>query len=85
MSARPLVQINIPPNFFNPIIEEKLVLEGEVYRDKLRQILLSQERNAALRRGPRNNATRLLAALVYIKLKKYYLNEGTQPGDGRKI
>ena len=48
-----------------------------MYRDKLRQTLLPQERNAALRKEPRNNTTRLLAALVYLKLKKRYLNEGT--------
>ena len=39
-SARPLVQINIPPKFLNPILEEKPFLEGKVYRDKLRQTLL---------------------------------------------
>ena len=77
-SARPLVQVNIPPKFLNPIIEEKLVLEGEEYRNKLREMLLPQERNSSLRKEARNNVTRLLAALVYIKFKKCYLNEGTQ-------
>ena len=77
-SVRPLVQINIPPKILNPTIEEKPVMEDEVYRDKLRQALLPHERNTALRKEPWNNTTRLLAALVYIKLKKCYLNEGTQ-------
>ena len=77
-STRPLVQVNIPPKFLNPIIEDKLALEGKEYRNKLRQMLLPQERNSLLRKEARNNATRLLAALVYIKFKKCYLNKGTQ-------
>ena len=84
-SARPLVQVNILPNFLNPIIEEKPVLEGEEYRNKLRQMLLPQERNSSLRKEARNNATRLLAALVYIKFKKCYLNEGTEPEMAEKF
>ena len=31
-----------------------------------------------LQREPQNSPTRLLAAAVYIKLKKRFLNEGTQ-------
>ena len=41
-------------------------MEDKVYRDKLKQVLLPQKRNTKLKKGPRNNATRLLAALVYI-------------------
>ena len=41
-------------------------------------MLLPQERNAPLRKEAGNSAMRLLAALVYLKFKKHYLNEGTQ-------
>ena len=85
VSTRPLVQVNILPKFFKPIIEVKLVLEGKEYRNKLRQTLLPQERNSSLRKEPRNNATRLLAALIYLKFKKHYLNEGTQGETAEKF
>ena len=84
-STRPLVQINLPPKFLNPILKEKLVMEDKVYRDKLKQVLLLQKRNTALKKEPRNNVTRLLAALVYIRLKKRYLNEGTQAETAEKF
>lgn len=77
-SARPLVQLNIPPKILNPITEEKPALEGDEYRNKLRQMLLPQERKSLLRKEARNSAMRLLAALVYLNFKKCYLNEGTQ-------
>ena len=39
-SVRHLVQINIPPKFLNPILEEKLVMEDKAYQDQLKQVLL---------------------------------------------
>ena len=41
-------------------------------------MLLRQERNAPLRKEARNSTRKLIAALVYLKFKKHYLNEGTQ-------
>ena len=76
-SLRPLVQINIPPKFLNPILEEKPVREDKAYQEKLEQVLLPQQRNTALKKEARNNETSLLAALVYTKLRECYLNEGT--------
>ena len=40
--------------------------------------ILTNENNTKLHKEPKNSPTRLLAAAVYYKLKRRFLNEGTQ-------
>ena len=77
-SMHPLVQLNIPENMLNPV-RDKPPLGQKTHREKLQKVLLPNDRNTRLRRGPKNSATRLLTAAIYFKLKRQFLNEGTQP------
>ena len=77
-SARPLVQINLNEEILDPTHDKSTKSQQEAHEEKIKQDVLPDANNARLNREPANSSTCLLTAAIYIKLKKYLFNEGTQ-------
>lgn len=69
-SAWPLVQLNIPEGMLNSIVDKLPQPESEAHKENLWSVLLPNEKQANLKREPKNSATRLLTAMLYLKIKK---------------
>ena len=77
-SAWPLVQINIDEGMLDPTQDEPAKSSQETHDRKLREAILPDVTNARFSSKPANSTTHLLTAVIYLKLKKYLFNEGTQ-------
>ena len=73
-SAQPMVQLNIPVKMLDPFLDKP----QEKHETKGMEQILLNEKNTRLQKEPKNSSTRLLAAAVYYKLKRRFLNKGTQ-------
>ena len=61
----------------DPVIDRPPPMASEVHRKKVLDIL-PNEKQMGLQKEPQNSLTRLLAAAIYVKLKRRYSNEGMQ-------
>ena len=77
-ACHPMVQLNMPEKFLGPVHDLPPKTTGEALRKKIAVNLLPNGKRAALKREPENNLMRLLTAVLYLKLKKKFLNTGTQ-------
>ena len=77
-AVRPLVQINILDKFLNPTADPKLKSKTEGRKQKFMISLLPNSDTRVKEKEPRNNPTCLLTAVMYLKLKRAFLSEGTQ-------
>ena len=77
-AVRPLVQINVPEKFLNPAADPKLKSSTEERKQKIMMSLLPNSNTKVIQKEPRNNLTCLLMVVMYLKLKRAFLNEGTQ-------
>ena len=77
-SAQPLVQININEETLDPTQDKPVKSRQESHNEKLKQDILPDTNNTTFNREPANSSTGLLTAAIYLKLKKYLFNEGTQ-------
>ena len=77
-SARPLIQINVNEDILDPTRDKLVKSRQEIHDEKIKQDILPDETNSILNKQPANSSTRLLTTAIYIKLKKYLFNEGTQ-------
>ena len=73
----PLVQLNIPEGFLNPIEEKKAKTTKEEKREKVRKTVLPIPDTTCLKHEPRNGLTHILMAAVWLKMSRKYFNEGT--------
>ena len=73
----PLVQLNIPEGFLNPIKDKKVKTTEEEKRDKVRKTVLPIPDATCLKHEPRNGLTHILTAAVWLKMSQKYFNEGT--------
>ena len=73
-----MVQLNIPNKFLGPLYNPPPKMTGEAFREKISANLLPNGKCAVLKREPANNPTRLLTTVIYFKLKRKFLNTGTQ-------
>ena len=73
----PLVQLNIPEGFLNPMEDKKAKTTEEEKRDKVRKTVLPIPDATCLKHEPRNGLTRILTAAVWLKMSQKYFNEGT--------
>ena len=73
----PLVQLNIPEGFLNPVEDKKVKTTEEEKRDKVRKMVLPVPDATCLKHEPRNGLTRILTAVVWLKMSRKYFNEGT--------
>ena len=76
-AVRPLVQLNIPEGFLNPIEDKKALTSEEEKREKVRKTVLPIPDATCLKHEPRNGPTRILTAAVWLKMSQKYFNEGT--------
>ena len=75
--VRPLVQLNIPEGFLNPVEDKRAKTTEEERREKVRKTVLPVPNAPCLAHEPRNGPTRILAAAVWLKMSRKYFNEGT--------
>ena len=75
-SIRPLVQLNIPEGFLNPVEDRRAKTMEEERQEKVRKTVLPIPNAPCLAHEPRNGPTRILAAAVWLKMNRKYFNEG---------
>ena len=73
----PLIQLNIPEGFLNPIEDKKAKTTEEERREKIQKTVLPVPNATCLKHEPQNGLTRILMAAVWLKMSKKYFNEGT--------
>ena len=77
-AIRPLIQINVLEKFLNLTTDPKPKSSTDQRRHKILVNLLPNSDSPAIQKEPQNNPTWLLTAVLYIKLKRNFLNEVTQ-------
>ena len=77
-SAQPLVQINLSDEILDPTRDKPTKPQQEAHEERIKQDILPDTNNTRLKREPANSSTHLLTAAIYVKLRKYLFNEGTQ-------
>ena len=73
----PLVQLNIPEGFLNPIKDRKALTSKEEKREKVKKTVLPIPDATCLKHEPQNSPTHILTAAVWLKMSCKYFNEGT--------
>ena len=63
---------------FGPVHDLPPKTTGEAFRQKISTNLLPNGKHAVLKKEPANDPTRLLTIVIYFKLKRKFLNTGTQ-------
>ena len=76
-AVHPLVQLNIPEGFLNPVEDKKAKTTEEEKREKVRKTVLPIPNTPCLAHEPWNSPTHILTAAVWLKMSKKYFNEGT--------
>ena len=76
-AVQPLVQLNVPEGFLNPLEDRKAPSSEEEKREKVKKTVLPVPDATCLKHEPRNGPTRILTAAVWLKLSRKYFNEGT--------
>ena len=76
--CRPMVQLSIPEKYLSPVCDPVPKSSGQKHLEKIKFKLLPNRKKAILKLEAMNNPTRLLAAVMYYKLKKKFLNTVTQ-------
>ena len=82
-AVRPLVQLNIPEGFLNPIKDKRAKTTEEEKREKVQKTVLPIPNAPCLAHEPQNGPTHILTAAVWLKLSKKYFNEGDSQGGVR--
>ena len=72
----PLVQLNIPEGFLNPVEDKKAKTTEEEKREKVRKTVLPIPNAPCLAHELQNGPTRILTAAVWLKMFKKYFNKG---------
>ena len=72
----PLMQINIPEGFLNPVEDRWLKMMEEERQEKVQKPILPMANAPCLAHEPRNGPTHVLAVAVWLKLNCKYFNEG---------
>ena len=76
-SIHPMVQLNILKKYLKLTKDPKPKTTVATRLEKLWNVLLPNPEGAYFAQEPRQNATRLLPPVVWIKLSRWYLNEGS--------
>ena len=75
--VRPLVQLNIPEGFLNPIKDKKALTSKEEKKEKVKKTVLPIPDATCLKHEPRNSPTHILTVALWLKMSRKYFNEGT--------
>ena len=76
-AVQPLVQLNVPEGFLNPLEDKKAPTSEEEKKEKVKKTVLPVPNATCLKHEPHNGPTRILTAAVWLKLSHKYFNEGT--------
>ena len=74
--VQPLVQLNVPAQYLNPMQDLKAKTAAEITLEKIESTVLPRADAPGIIRSPRNGPTCILAAAVWIKLCQKYFNSG---------
>lgn len=77
-SIRPMIQLNIPERFLEPLRDTEVDMSRDARLKKLENELLPKGNTAALTREPDNGPTRLLCMVLWLKLSQLFMNRGMQ-------
>ena len=75
-AVQPLVQLNVPEGFLNPIEDKKALTSEEEKKEKVKKTVLPIPDATCLKHEPQNGPTRILTTAVWLKLSRKYFNEG---------
>ena len=75
-AVRPLIQINIPEGFLNPVEDKRPKTTEEERWEKVWKMVLPIPNAPCLAHEPKNGPTRIQTAAVWLKLNCKYFNEG---------
>ena len=75
-SISPMVQLDVPERYLKLNKDLKLKTTMATRLEKLYKVLLPNSQGACIPGEPRFNLTRLLAAMVWLKLSRRYINKG---------
>ena len=64
-AVQPLVQLNIPEGFLNPIEDKKALTSEEEKKEKVKKTVLPIPNTTCLKHKPQNGPTRILTAAVW--------------------
>ena len=84
-AIRPLVQINIPEGFLNPVEDRRPKTTEEERWEKVHKMVLPMSNSPCLAHKLKNSPTRILAAAVWLKLNCKYFNEGMAKGSLQQV
>ena len=73
-----MIQIDIPGNFLEPLKDPPTDTSRDTMMKKISNELLPKGKSAALMREPDNRPTRLLCAILWLKLNFLFIKKGTQ-------
>ena len=74
-AVRPLVQLNVPEGFLNPMEDRRAPTLEEEKKEKVNKTVLPIPDATCLKHEPRNGLTRILTTAVWLKLSRKYFNE----------
>ena len=72
----PLVQINVPEGFLNPVEDRRLKMTEEERQEKVQNTILPMANAPCLAHKPGNGPTHIQAVAFWLKLNCKYFNEG---------
>ena len=75
--VQPLVQLNVPEGFLNPLEDRRAPSSEEEKREKVKKTVLPVPDATCLKHEQCNGPTRILTTAVWLKLSRKYFNEGT--------
>ena len=75
-AVHPLIQVNVPEGFLNPVEENKAKTTEEEKREKIWKTVLPVPNATSLKHEPQNGLTHILTAAIWLKMSKKYFNEG---------
>ena len=68
-AVRPLVQINVPEGFLNPVEDRQPKMMEKERQEKVQKTILPMANAPCLAHKPRNGPTHILAVVVWLKTK----------------
>ena len=65
----PLVQVNVPAQYLNPMEDPKVKTAAEITLQKIESMVLPREDAPGIVKSPRNGPTHILVAAVWLKMQ----------------
>ena len=75
-AVQPLVQMNVPEGFLDPVKDKELQTSEQELTEKVEKTILPRHQAACFKHKLKNGPMRILAAAVWLKLKRKYFLEG---------